>query len=621
MKFLFSILFIGCSILSSAQLSDKEATLLTEILTAKINDLRLELKLKKLTTDSSLASAAKMHSSYMARYNKLSHNQARRKTKTAALRVKQYSNDFEIVGENILNIQEKKKRIKDIEATANKMYLMWKDSPGHYKNMVNPDFDLCGLGFTKNKRGYIYATHVLGKKGIRIPGQLSKNSFNIKPESKSCDDLLLGKKNLIVNLGNSVNISWDDTIRLYHHNNKIIEELLVNKKDGISIDLIDKDQFSCNNINQLDMSPIYDGIMLKPIYKSEIFSRNKSKNDLRLIVPISFVPEKLKDKQLVPNLIFIKEGRSCSYIIPSMVPRGNYELLHIKPKVFEPKNVKFRTRGIASTTELVFDFERGKVKPTILKYADFSTNNISKIEITGHSSVEGDSITNDNLHQERAKYIKDFLKQKWNIKERQPELSSSENWTLCYLQLEMLGLDSLLNKSKETIRRFIRNDTTYNWDSLLFIQRKSYASIHYRESWNKTNSNHFDNNLRTALLETNIELANRAIFHLYKNERDPSWLYDPSMFKVLLLHPGLVQNTAAWLSTGTNLEKQENILYLKHWLTNICDLSHEAVYNLLILYTKTYVHDKILIQLSKSLLFCALLNALASLIRPYLKKL
>jgi uncharacterized protein YjhX (UPF0386 family) len=34
-----------------------------------------------------------------------------------------------------------------------------------------------------------------------------------------------------------------------------------------------------------------------------------------------------------------------------------------------------------------------------------------------------------------------------------------------------------------------------------------------------------------------------------------------------------------------------------------------------------YVHDKILIQLSKSLLFCALLNALASLIRPYLKKL
>ena len=365
MKYSLIIFFLLYTQLSFSQLlKTKETEILSDLILTKINLLRVEHNVGILSIDSTLNLGAELQSNYMGRANRLTHRQRLKKYRTPFLRVYKFSKDFKLVGENILvtSTQKKSLKQKDLEVIAEEMFQGWKNSPEHFKNMINPDYVLTGFSFSRSQDKKIYATNVFGAKGIRIKNQLSKNAFGIKSNKNGCDEYLADKRNIITHLGNSFQI-YDNEIRMYFHNKDLLKKIIKNEKDGIAIDVVTRSQFICDGANILDMSDIYDGIMLKPRYTNDIFNNNEAQNIHRLITTLGKVPSSIQGEKVKPSLIYIKDGKMCDYAVPALVPSASYSLIDVPLKIVEKTNRSFYKRGIVYSKTYFFDFKRDECIP------------------------------------------------------------------------------------------------------------------------------------------------------------------------------------------------------------------------------------------------------------------
>jgi uncharacterized protein YkwD len=133
-----------------------------------INNHRNTLRLKSLEKDIFLKKAAEDQSSYIAKTKTLSHEQISKNKKMPINRVDFYKGqEFILVGENLLytSIKEIVYSDTDLDVLAAKIFNLWKNSPNHYKNMINSKYYYAELGFCldwKNKR--IYVAQVFGAK-------------------------------------------------------------------------------------------------------------------------------------------------------------------------------------------------------------------------------------------------------------------------------------------------------------------------------------------------------------------------------------------------------------------------------------------------------------------------
>ena len=110
-------------------------------------------------------------------------------------------------------------------------------------------------------------------------------------------------------MGNNISIEGDKII-YYYHNIHYFKKIFSKDNDGIVVDLIQPEQFNCDKPNQLDMSPIHDGILLKPVYKEELLKNNSAESDYRIITEIGTLPKSLQGKPVTPSIIFIKDGKN-----------------------------------------------------------------------------------------------------------------------------------------------------------------------------------------------------------------------------------------------------------------------------------------------------------------------
>ncbi|WP_066632902.1 CAP domain-containing protein [Labilibacter marinus] len=578
-----------------AQLSTHEQNYLSDALFNKVNELRVSKKLEVLTEDSNLIKAAQLHSSYMARVNRLSHKESSSKLRTPSLRVKKFASNFELVGENILYVQNKKKHLKDdmMDALAQEMFTGWKESPGHYANMTHPNYELGGFGFARSTRGMLYATHVMATKGIVINGQKSDNAFGVKPADNSCNKFLQSRDNFVINMGNSLQ-TYGNKVEMYYHSKSLIDEMIPNAKDGIAIDLVTRDQFTCKSENIIDFSPVYDGVMLKPVYRDELFKNNTAESKFRFISEVGTIPDEFHEKDYKPNLIYIINGKVCRYNQPITIPRGRYSLQEIEPRIMHSKQYPLLKWGIVNSETMYFDFDRGMTSPVRENESLALEGKLKEVEIVSYSSIEGDSVKNSILQQERASYIKNYLKDLFGSDNVPTTVKAKENWETMDFQLELMALNDMRKKSHEELRKFVSIDTLHNWDSLLYIQRRSYATIFYEGKLNPSDSLYYQQNFHSGIHKSNVGISNRALAEIYKNNSLHFYLFHPSEMEFILSKPELVQNTAAILSKIYDFDLEQSVLFLRHWLNHPDDLTQDAKYNLSILYCQvvSYIlHD------------------------------
>ena len=472
---------------------------------------------------------------------------------------------------------------------ADEMYQSWKNSPGHYKNMINSDYVLGDIDFQFNsEEKIIYATHVFGKKGVQIKGQFSDNAFGILEEDEFCYNAYGSFNNIVANMGNSIRIQGNKVV-FYYYDLDYFNKIFPNSNDGMAIDLFFRDQVSCGSENRIDYSPIYDGIMLRPVFKEEILNKNTAKSNYRIIAEVGTIPDSLISKEFSCSIILIKNGIKCKYLIPGSVPSREYNLRPISPKLKNPTNIKLKKSGIIETQEIAYDFKTNITTP--IKYPTIEQKKypIHSIEITSYSSVEGDEDKNSILHNNRAKTIKNHVSTKLKIQDSKITIDAKENWVKMNFQLRYFLANDLAELSKDSLKNILAtNDNSLPWDSLLFNQRRSIATIFYSGQVSDTSDHEkiLTMNFRTAISTKNYDLANKALFEMYhKNILSTQFLFEDAIFKTIIQTPELTQNLAALFSKTYKNDQDRTIEFLFNWLNLDKALSLESKTNLIHLYT------------------------------------
>jgi uncharacterized protein YkwD len=554
----------------SAQISIEESQALNTAVLKRVNNLRKSKGLPLLKENSILYRAAKIQSVFQAEINTTTHDQSKKDLATPSLRVVYSGGDVFIgVGENVLMnyLKDAKGKKKSIEVLAEEMYQQWRQSPGHYQNMIYSEYDSFAIDFAVNKDGNsIYATNVFGTIGLKVANQLSPNAWGITMGDPNCKAFYSEKSNLVAALGDHLSIE-NGVVYLNYHDPLIFQALFKGAKDGLAIDLITEDQVKCGQANQLDASLVYDGVMLSPIYISDLLKNNESGSKYRLITPLGKIPEHLLGKKLMLGLIVIKDNKVCQYLDHVCVASGELSLYPVKNILVKPK-AEMKTRGIVAKQTLQFNFKNSISDPN--SFPKFKANKLKvyAIHIEAFTSVDGDSIKNAELAIKRRDAIKAYLANHLDLKNVIFTYDLKENWDLMKFQLECYGLTDIAKLKHSKIKELIQaNSLNFSQDKMFELQRVSTAHIYYFGDAAFDPAGMASLNLFDAIDAKDWNRVNRCLYDVYSNPKaDKSLIYDAKVWNVVMTVPALTQNAAALLQIQENENIVQRTQFLHKWL-------------------------------------------------------
>src|SRR6056297_2732948 len=162
---LIIIFFVSLQFQSFAQKIDYQNidyTYLEQLIKTGIDSLREEKGLSALANDSILFWAAQHHAEYLLETDNTGHYQPENpEMRTPHQRIVFYGGDYLSTAENVAKsylftpvsdpvYPEESSTITDYKAAAGELVHGWKNSPGHYKNIINPDFNSTGVSASYN---------------------------------------------------------------------------------------------------------------------------------------------------------------------------------------------------------------------------------------------------------------------------------------------------------------------------------------------------------------------------------------------------------------------------------------------------------------------------------------
>jgi len=168
---------ISDMVVPSTAIEDMELSLL---LFNRINRYRIESGLEAIKIDTSIYKAAKHHSMYMAsNVESLSHRESEEQFATPPKRMSHFLNRNVIGIENVLMKTVSNPATKK-EILIEYMFLQWKNSLGHNKNMLCQNISIGAVSVVKVKISYdVKSTRPNGEvKTINVPNTLIYATFN-----------------------------------------------------------------------------------------------------------------------------------------------------------------------------------------------------------------------------------------------------------------------------------------------------------------------------------------------------------------------------------------------------------------------------------------------------------
>jgi uncharacterized protein YkwD len=454
----------------------------------KINKLREEKGCSKLSPDNILKLAADDQAAYMQSTHVVGHTQKVKGKETFQSRVQFYKGTHETVGENCIEILLKVKMktkysptpiiVNTYEQAADALFLGWKNSPGHFKNMIDPKYDVAGLGFAFSAdSSTLYCTQVFGTKPfVPIKGLESPaDAFGVQVNNKkTCDCFNAPAFTQIlatvqfIQLRDSVYMSCEDYPALKSFFNK--------PQDGLYLDMVLRDQFICTGNNSLHGSTIFDGTMLKPVYFTDLFKRNKAVGAKNFFAFVCAIPKKFDVYKYAVNSGFIKDNVSCSYRWVNIIPGGNLKALPLYPKWIKLPNENIPADSFKGELSFSIPFDRSKTTLTeeqqikLISRLQIYKPFLKEVSIKTFSSVEGATEINLKLQEQRADAIKGTI-QKVTGQLSNVQIESKENWDDFYEQIRNSPFSKLKTLSKESVKDFLKSKVIL--DSIDYLLSKT----------------------------------------------------------------------------------------------------------------------------------------------------
>ena len=562
---------------------------LESLFMAKLNEHRLSLKKPALKTDTTLRKAAKVQAVYCYGVKKLTHEQVVPEKWNVDNRVILLGGFFGQVGENLIYTYIKRpftnkgggsKTVFTYTELAEDMFQSWKNSPGHYANMIQGEFLFSGMGFQYDSlTRQVYAAQVFGSKPfvpLKNGLDYTLKEYGIKPSNEQKCIYLPLVKHLPIILSNYLYLN-NDSIMLFIGSLDRFSQLFADPKDGMAIDIVFKEQFKCGEPNNLHTSSIYDGYMLRPIFSPYLKMVNRLVTDKVYEGKIGILPKPMSERyDFQLNTIFFRDSNLCAYSYPVIIEEEPIQELEIKPH-WCLVDGKIKTDTFEYLAEIYIPFERNQVtlahqhsvKELLQEELSEWIDYIDSVQIYAYSSIEGEEEKNLALQNKRAEEISKFFK------ERKIPFSTfvKENWDAFFELVSINHFDfDTINKSKEEIRDYVnQHKDEPHYRTILDWQREGKVAIYMNLHINDSSSNP----LLIMALEKAIDsrdaqqvniISSRIVSNCLKNKEKPFVLANVDIPIQKDFLPALNNQVAAKLIMEEGLEEvgednSEFILY------------------------------------------------------------
>ena len=386
----------------------------------------------------------------------LDHNQPKSKRLYAPWdRVEHFDGTHPDVGENLLF--DIPREGQTYEELAESMFQGWKNSPGHFANMIGERYFRSGLQFEYDpKLNRLYAAQVFSGVPWEPPvsAKLYNKTWRLKEkEPRYCN--ACQRINFLKEKYAQRTYVQNDSIFIHFQDIRGAKDLLRRKKDGFAVDILLRSQFPCDGPNQYHGSPLHDGILLKPQYAKRLVKKNPLAEKKEFRGYLGQLPPNLGQVEL--DIRILQSKRVCRAINPLPLQMEDPYLFHLA-KPMDTLSGKLPTDLERRKLEFVIPFEKAKYDYTpadiqpMLDSIRASGETIFGIRIQAYSSVEGPTALNLELQEKRARSMYEAI-QTVQPEEIRFRKATAENWKAFEQDLKDGPYAYLLDLPRDSVKR------------------------------------------------------------------------------------------------------------------------------------------------------------------------
>ena len=545
MRFLYFICFFFALIKSYGQsptdaisFSNLNTKYLEHLVKEQVDSVRIAHGLKTLANDSILYVASKYHADYLIKNKKLTHNQN-------GVQDKKYPQDRAnffgaknyLVGENLAKtyalkpVKDKKGNIHTNETyidVAREFAKLWVNSPGHYKNMITPSYEITGVSigydpekkeiktvqkfaevmflyeFKENKEMFPFSSYSAVKaissfNEVKPIEEIKKYPFGIKRPSdslvfcKECNEAID-----TVSLRNKIQIKGKKIV-FTSPNLEMMYAILGKYKNGLALEFVEYLPYDCGNeqyytnSSRRNKQSLITGRVIHPVYRKDLkkgfkktqykwFYRIKKKNDAQYFeYTLGKIPKDLKGYVEI-NVLVLKQNKLCRVMHLTDWCGIAYDKFEEIPYLTKLNDYKYNDKGKEETLSFTIPFEQGKfsyeytdIKPLIDSLTSESFT-VSKASIKAYSSLEGSEEINQDLQLKRSNSIvKAFENHQRATVEA--KVTTQPNWSLFERQIATSKeLKALKGLSREEVLVKLQN-RAYAIEIEPFLKEQRIAEV------------------------------------------------------------------------------------------------------------------------------------------------
>lgn len=372
------VAFLG---LSSELAFSQEAFLeerISKLVIDGINQLRAKEELHPLTQDETLDAIAFDQAEYILKLGKVVHEQDQEKKKNLLDRIIYYKGLYAEAGENAAQVGVGSKEkiefngprvtIETEENAAKAAIISWIEEEEGRLNLLDPNFYNLGVAVIIDENQEITFVMVAASLPY-VSAEEQKNPLNfhgIKPYSEEvCKGFLETHPTLPQLFSDAIKVKEGEAFFEYH-SLAYIEELFENSSDGIAIDIISDNQFSCSEGIRLFPTEINDGYLLSPAKRMDFINYNALQDKGEVRVSLGELPSFYNEKDCEMNLIVVKKGHYCETVPYNQIETKDVKWFDVPYLIAgETENDDFLWKD-SSTLSIVLD-KKGEWKKTLEK--------------------------------------------------------------------------------------------------------------------------------------------------------------------------------------------------------------------------------------------------------------
>jgi hypothetical protein len=395
-----------------------------------------------------------------------------------------------------------------------------------------------------------------------------------------------------------------DSVFLIFNDSKLFWQFFQSKHDGFAIDVVNQEQYQCDNVQRLATEYTHKGYLLAPVFRDEIRQRAKiSPNDVVYVFG-GMIPKGFDKKKLETNFMLLQDDYQCNYTTIINVGGHAWEMLPmgLYYDTLKGESMEDRYKDLSKKLQFVIPFRKNTsvykkedIKPLYdsLKLTDYE---ITDISIKAFTSVEGTLARNIELQNERAQSIVDAM-QTFQPESIRSQITSNENWVEFLDAIVNSSYKYLSSMSKNEIKEALKDPKLADkLEPILAKERKAIIELvlEKRVKYSKATAAELKNYFSQSISKKNVDEAlylQEIIFNKIKHEELPaSLMYDLQVPKSIE-YGSLLMNSVAF-----DYEyNKKDVLYALNAFNELNDLlggNPKIEYNICALRLKAWVKTR-----------------------------